>query len=83
MGLFVGMISCMIIIFNGWVMISGSERQVMSICMMLPCVVDGLLQKKTMYESNNRRRMIVGFLAGYGMRSIAYGILPAVWIRLL
>lgn len=83
MGLFTGMISCMMIFNNGWVIISGSERHVIEICMLLPCVIDGLLQKKTMYESNNRRRMIVGFLAGYGMRSIAYGILPAVWIRLL
>jgi len=74
MGLFAGMVSCMMITVNGWVIIPGSERHAMGICMLLPCIVDGLLQKKTLYESNNCRRMIVGFLAGYGMRSIAYGI---------
>jgi len=37
-----------------------------SLIIMVPMVVDGLIQLCTAYESNNRRRFITGFLFGYG-----------------
>ena len=37
-----------------------------SILILLPMIVDGFVQLKTSYESNNRRRFVTGFLFGYG-----------------
>ena len=34
---------------------------------LVPMVVDGLVQMFTSYESNNRRRFITGFLFGFGL----------------
>lgn len=33
----------------------------------IPMVVDGTIQLKTAYESNNRRRFVTGFLFDYGL----------------
>lgn len=38
-----------------------------SILILLPMIVDGFVQLKTSYESNNRRRFVTGFLFGYGL----------------
>ena len=38
-----------------------------SILILLPIIVDGFVQLKTSYESNNRRRFVTGFLFGYGL----------------
>ena len=38
-----------------------------SILILLPMIVDGFVQMKTSYESNNRRRFVTGFLFGYGL----------------
>jgi len=34
---------------------------------MLPMIIDGLVQRLTSYESNNIKRVITGFLFGYGL----------------
>lgn len=39
----------------------------LAILIMLPMIVDGLLQMFTAYESNNLRRFITGFLFGFGL----------------
>ena len=52
-------------------------RQYPLICLalLLPLMVDGLLQLKTCYFSTNRRRFLTGFLFGLGMVSlIFYGV---------
>ena len=38
-----------------------------SILILFPMIIDGVIQLKTSYESNNRRRVITGFLFGYGI----------------
>lgn len=38
-----------------------------SLLIIIPMVIDGVIQMKTSYESNNRRRFITGFLFGYGL----------------
>ena len=38
-----------------------------SILILLPMIVDGAVQLKSSYESNNRRRFVTGFLFGYGL----------------
>ena len=35
--------------------------------LLVPMIIDGVIQMKTSYESNNRRRFITGFLFGYGL----------------
>ena len=40
---------------------------VTSAIILLPMIVDGFVQMKTSYESNNRRRFITGFFFGYGL----------------
>ena len=40
---------------------------VWSLLMLLPLIVDGTVQLKTAYESTNLRRVITGFLFGYGL----------------
>lgn len=38
--------------------------------MLLPLIADGFLQLKTAYESTNFRRVVTGFLFGYGLFSL-------------
>lgn len=38
-----------------------------AILIMLPMIVDGLVQMFTAYESNNIRRVVTGFLFGFGL----------------
>lgn len=38
-----------------------------AVLIMIPMIVDGMVQMFTKYESNNRRRFITGFLFGYGL----------------
>lgn len=40
-----------------------------SALMLIPLILDGSIQLKTTYESNNRRRALTGFLFGYGLLS--------------
>ena len=35
--------------------------------LMLPLIIDGTIQQKTRYESNNTRRCLTGILYGYAM----------------
>ena len=37
-----------------------------AVLIMLPMIIDGVIQMFTSYESNNRRRFLTGFLFGYG-----------------
>lgn len=37
------------------------------LCLGIPAGIDGIVQFKTAYESNNIKRIITGFLLGYGM----------------
>ena len=39
----------------------------MCILIMIPLIVDGTIQMFTKYESNNLRRVVTGFLFGYGL----------------
>lgn len=57
MGILVSMFSCFF--FRSSISIS--------LVMLIPMIVDGVIQMKTSYESNNRRRFITGFLFGYGL----------------
>lgn len=38
-----------------------------AVVILIPMIVDGVIQMKTSYESNNRRRFVTGFLFGYGL----------------
>lgn len=38
-----------------------------SAILVIPCLVDGLLQIHTSYESSNAKRIVFGFAAGVGM----------------
>lgn len=40
---------------------------IFNIFIMLPMLIDGFLQLKTKYESNNIKRLITGLLFGYGL----------------
>lgn len=43
-----------------------SPSIVVSICIMIPMLIDGFSQLLTKYESNNIKRLITGLLFGYG-----------------
>lgn len=45
---------------------------------MLPLIVDGTVQMFTKYESNNFRRVVTGFLFGYGLFMLFAVFLVAV-----
>lgn len=38
-----------------------------SVLILLPMIIDGVIQMITSYESNNTKRFITGFLFGYGI----------------
>ena len=38
--------------------------------LLVPLILDGGIQLKTAYESNNRRRVITGFFFGYGLLTL-------------
>ena len=40
-----------------------------ALLMLLPLIVDGIVQARTTYESTNLRRLITGILYGYGLPS--------------
>ena len=44
----------------------------LSIIAILPCLVDGLRQRFSDYDSTNIRRIIYGYVAGIGMRLFFY-----------
>lgn len=44
-------------------------------CMLIPMALDGMVQLKTKYESNNLKRMVTGCIAGYGFIGIIYHII--------
>lgn len=52
---------------------------VVAVLLILPCLIDGIVQTFTAYESTNLKRSIFGFLCGVGAGSIAYGILSGLW----
>ena len=38
--------------------------------LLIPLILDGFIQLKTVYESTNLRRVVTGFLFGYGLVSL-------------
>ena len=56
-GIFVSLFSCFFFMLPVWV----------CILIMIPLIVDGTVQMFTKYESNNLKRVITGFLFGYGL----------------
>lgn len=52
---------------------------IIAVLFSLPCLIDGLLQTFTAYESTNVKRSIFGFLCGIGAGSMGYGILVRLW----
>lgn len=47
-------------------------------CLLLPMAVDGIVQLKTKYESNNLKRVITGCIAGYGFIGLIYNIIHSI-----
>ena len=45
----------------------GTIVGLLSSCLVIPCLIDGLLQTKTDYVSTNLKRILFGFVAGVGM----------------
>ena len=48
------------------------------VALCVPCLIDGLVQRATDYESTNRKRCITGLLAGIGFSIFAYGLIGFV-----
>lgn len=46
--------------------------------LLVPLVLDGVLQLRTAYESRNRRRLWTGVLFGYGLTGLL--LLSATWV---
>lgn len=57
MGIITAIFSCFFFRLSVWI----------SLLLLIPMIVDGTIQMKTAYESNNRRRFLTGFLFGYGL----------------
>ena len=51
---------------------------VLALVLLVPLVVDGLVQLCTAYESRNYRRLWTGFLFGYGLTALFF--LSAAWV---
>lgn len=49
--------------------------------LIMPTAIDGILQLKGFYESNNIRRLVTGVIAGIGIGYIIYDLL--LWILIL
>lgn len=47
-----------------------NQSIIVSILLTIPMAVDGIMQYKTAYISNNLKRVVTGFLFGYGLFSI-------------
>jgi len=45
----------------------GLIEGLLSCVLIIPCLIDGLLQASTDYVSSNPKRIVFGFLAGVGM----------------
>ncbi len=57
-----------------------SINTLLGIIIMLPMVIDGLMQALTKYESNNFKRFVTGFLFGYGLISLF--IDSSLWVMI-
>ena len=44
----------------------------LAVILLLPMIIDGFLQLKTAYESTNLRRVITGFLFGFGLLALFF-----------
>ncbi|MBQ6634207.1 MAG: DUF2085 domain-containing protein [Ruminococcus sp.] len=45
------------------------------IVLMIPLIIDGLIQFKTEYESNNQKRFVTGLLFGYGFINLLISLI--------
>ena len=43
--------------------------------MMIPMALDGLIQRYTSYESNNRRRLVTGLMWGFSSVTVLFGLI--------
>lgn len=50
---------------------------ILSVVLILPMLIDGILQNKTAYESNNILRLITGILFAYGL--ITFIVICDIW----
>ena len=48
----------------------------LSTLLCIPCLIDGVLQKCTDYQSSNKKRIITGGLAGIGLRLLLH-----IWLK--
>ena len=60
LGILLGIPGCILLGIHPW----------LSLAMLVPMVIDGFVQLKTSYESNNPRRLWTGLLFGYGFYSL-------------
>ena len=49
-----------------------------ALVLILPMAYDGLIQYRLLVMSNNRRRLVTGLLAGYGLMSFYIGVVVTV-----
>ena len=47
---------------------------ILSSLLVVPCLIDGLLQARTAYVSSNKKRILFGLLAGIGMFLSAFTV---------
>jgi len=52
----------------------GSIELVFALLLLIPLIIDGMVQFRTNYVSTNIRRLITGILAGFGTDFIVYGV---------
>lgn len=51
-------------------LINLDKKIIICVVMIIPCFIDGMLQYKTKYESNNYKRFLLGIIAGIGIGMI-------------
>jgi len=72
-GLLLGALVCLFIY-------PGTTIGLASGILVFPCIVDGLLQTHTSYESSNAKRIVFGFVAGFGMFLVLFSICKLIMV---
>lgn len=68
-GIFIGYIVGILYAFT-----FGSLKLLFALLLLIPLIIDGMVQFRTNYVSTNIRRLITGILAGIGTDFIVYGV---------